>query len=186
MPGCLTLPDSLLAIWSPGVKSPGPRIRRRPCRISMPEPAGEPARQCLAGGWRVSCGPVAAVALPHRPGHSVSYPELAAIAAAAGDRSWTGDRRVRRPPAAEFRRPADRPPADPQRGWGRAERHQVGPSRTGQSACRQPNRQRCCRRQIFGIDPYPSHAVSYVTLCIRPSSRPVEKYPPLCTAGWCV
>ena len=27
----------------------------------------------------------------------------------------------------------------------------------------------------------PSHTASYVTLCIRPSSRPVEKYPPMCT-----
>jgi hypothetical protein len=30
-------------------------------------------------------------------------------------------------------------------------------------------------------DPYPRHAISCVTLCIRPSSRPVEKYPPLCS-----
>ena len=34
--------------------------------------------------------------------------------------------------------------------------------------------------QVFG-DPYPSRAASYVTLCIRPSSRPAEKYPPFGT-----
>jgi hypothetical protein len=28
------------------------------------------------------------------------------------------------------------------------------------------------------VDPYPSHAASYVTLCIRLSSRPIQKEPP--------
>jgi hypothetical protein len=73
----------------------------------------EPARQCQAGGRRLTRGPVPLVALPHRPGYSVSYPELAGLAVAAGDSawSWTGDRRVRRRPPAECHRPADRPQA---------------------------------------------------------------------------
>jgi hypothetical protein len=40
--------------------------------------------------------------------------------------------------------------------------------------------------RIFGV-PYASDAVFYVTLRIRPSSRPVEKYPPIWSADrrWC-
>ena len=35
-------------------------------------------------------------------------------------------------------------------------------------------------------DPYASDVVAYVTLRIRLSSRPVEKYPPFCTFKWAV
>src|SRR5271167_4298273 len=60
----------------------------------------------------------------------------------------------------------------------------------GNSMCARMNDLRTVNRtiyttakgQIFG-DPYPSHAVFYVTLCIRSSSRPVEKYPLSGAAG---